>query len=292
MTRTAATKKGVLALIPGGKTGSRPFGMLAATLQFCECGHLPERHIGGRQCAHVIPGSEKRGTVDRLCECARFRLDPRFTDGELLARGALEEVIRRESLDIVESEKDDALADMLGDLWRASEKYDPAGPIPFRVYAYCELRNRAIDHFRHRRGREGQKRLLPPPPSGDAGAAFADGDPFDDPVGEPPSRDPGDDPDAWASSCGGLLDRDHVEGHRPVGGAGVTPARGAAAGAARSRGEGAAAAGAAGAGRGPAWIDCAACGWRSYLIPPNGIPGWSAPVECAGCGARFADVAA
>jgi len=252
--------------------------MLAGGLEFCECGHVRGEHRPGRGCWHVNQPSRRHPERAR-CHCPRFRRDERV-DGEAFVRKVLEKVLRRDPIDVEPCEREEAVAFLLAQLWIVSEHYDSRSHIRFGVFAYTSLWQDAYDHFRKVRGRHGQHRVVDT-------RGFVDGDLGVDPVADRASGDPGDDPDGWGADGGGLL----AVGDRPAarlfgggGGSPVGPDAPVAGGG--GAGEGGRAGGpVAGAAVGAWFVDCAGCGWRSYLEPPNGLPGWHRPASCVSCGA-------
>lgn len=274
--------------------------VLGGKLVICACGHTVESHLAGRDCIHLNHDTRnesakadvraKARNVDDLCTCTRFQPDPRLPDGEVFVRRVLQKVLAKEALPVEQVDIDESLAVLFRQLWRTSEKYDSRSHVRFRVYAYLELYNDAIDHVRSDWGRHGQHRVFDPRAGDEDG--FGDGAAFVDRSDSVASPHAGDDPDHWATDFGGLLaeaDRPDLEasgragrgdGRRDAGGdhgAGVRAAG-------RPR---AAAAGARGAVARRPFVDCAACDWRNYVEPPNGIPGWHEPDVCRGCGATL-----
>lgn len=257
--------------------------LLVGRLEFCECGHSRDDHAGG--CSHVNAASKKRRLPVQPCACTRFAPDPRLPDGEVFVRRVLQKVLAKEALPVERVDLEDALAVLFRQLWRTSETYDSRSHIRFRVYAYTALYQDAIDHFRSDWGRHGQHRVYDPRGAEHDGDGAAGADRLDGAA----SRDPGDDPDSWASDAGGLLAEGDRAAARPAGHEGGGAGRGDANGDRRAgdrarRLAGPAAAGARGR---PAFVDCARCGWRSYLESPNGLPGWHEPAACPACGHAF-----
>lgn len=263
----------------------------AGSLTFCGCGHTPDEHLRHGQCLHVNPTNAKKQLVEELCVCEAFAVDARLPDGEDFARRVLQKVIAKEAVPLERVDLEDVLQVMFMQLWRASAKYDSRSHIRFRVYAYYELFNDAIDEIRRAFGRHGQHRVYDPRSGGSD--AVADGDSAGRRQGEPASRDPGDDHEHWLADVGGLLaggDREEA-GHvgadggpagerddaRARGRSGRTDRRARAPVTGKDRG----------APRRALWLDCAGCGWRNYLEGPNGLPGWHEPDVCGSCGAAL-----
>jgi DNA-directed RNA polymerase specialized sigma subunit len=74
----------------------------------------------------------------------------------------LGKVAGNEGIDFEPVEREDALQVLAIALWKTAQKYDSRSHVRFRVYAYLELYNDAIDHFRAERGRHGQHRVHDP----------------------------------------------------------------------------------------------------------------------------------
>lgn len=185
-------------------------------------------------------------------------------DVEALARGVMLEVRPR---DPSRFEDADVLQIIFAEVVVLRGEYVQAPGREFRPFAYQRLRWKLRDYYRSEEGRQGQKHR----PDSLDGAAFRDAEsPSEDRLASLASGSPGDDPDTWAADCGGLLDLGDREAQGSIGQHGDGEASGARAGHPR-------------AGRGP-WVDCPACGWRSYLSAPNGHPGWTPLEQCSGCG--------
>lgn len=265
---------------------------MTAMLAFCRCGHLRDEHIAGGGCIHLNRANVKRAVPEALCTCLRFEPDPRLVDSEDFVGKVLEKVVAKEAIPLEPVEREEALQVLRIALWKTSAKYDSRSHVRFRVYAYLELYNDTIDHFRSERGRHGQHRVF------DARGVSDDFDVDDgaagvDRLGGAASRDPADDPDAWAADAGGLLTVGDGEAATVAGGEGGGDAprdagRDRRAGGRTDRRAGAAAARPRrGAPLRVAFVDCPGCGWRSYLGAPNGVPGWQTPDVCGGCGAML-----
>jgi hypothetical protein len=147
---------------------------LGGRLEVCSCGHTPEAHPGRGGCRHRNRASQKRGLPAAQCECGRFTPDPRLPDGEVFVRRVLQKVLAKEQIPAELVELEDALSVLIRQLWITCDKYDSRSHVRFRVYAYLELYNDAIDHFRSERGRQGRRWLVvwpgrlavsPPPPT-------------------------------------------------------------------------------------------------------------------------------
>lgn len=194
---------------------------MTAMLAFCACGHTRDEHLAGGQCIHLNHDTRndnakpevraKARKVDEVCTCSQYAPDARLTDSEDFIGKVLMKAKNREGWDFEWVEWQEALQVLRIQLWRTAAKYDSRSHIRFRVYAYFELFNDAIDHIRSERGRHGQHRVFD-------GRGFDDwsGD-GDGPAGagrldSVASRDPEDDPDHWATDGGGLL----AEGDRPA----------------------------------------------------------------------------
>lgn len=260
---------------------------MTVALELCRCGHLADEHVPGAGCRHENQAS-RRHAVTARCACGRYAPDERLTDSEDFIGKLLEKVLAREGIPVEPVERAEALQVLRIQLWRTSCKYDSRSHIRFRVYAYFELYNDAIDHFRSERGRHGQHRVFDARfelPDVDLDDAAAGADRLDGAA----SPDPADDPESWAADAGGLLAEGDRAPARPLGRQGGRARRRTADGDHRPGGpaRGRAGAAAAGARPGAAFIDCAECGWRSYREAPNGLPGWHWPDACPGCGARL-----
>jgi hypothetical protein len=177
---------------------------LGGRLEVCSCGHTPEAHPGRGGCRHRNRASQKRGLPAAQCECGRFTPDPRLPDGEVFVRRVLQKVLAKEQIPAELVELEDALSVLIRQLWITCDKYDSRSHVRFRVYAYLELYNDAIDHFRSERGRHGQHRVYDPRANGN-GPGDGDDPAQPDRLDGTASRDPADDPDNWATDAGGLL---------------------------------------------------------------------------------------
>lgn len=264
--------------------------VLVGRLEFCACGHTPDVHAHGARCGHVNEPNRKLALGRAPCTCQRFTPDPRLVDGEDFARRVLQKVLAKENLPVEQVDLEDALSVLIRQLWVTSAKYDSRSHVRFRVYAYLELYNDAIDHFRSEWGRNGQHRVHDQRVTN--GGSERDGAAFVDRPDSVASRDPGDDPDDWATDLGGLL----TFGDEPPAGLAGRPSRqGGRGDPGGDRGAVLRAAGRPGAAvarprREPprrSFVDCVACSWRTYLVPPNGEPGWHDPAVCGGCGAAL-----
>jgi hypothetical protein len=213
-------------------------------------------------------------------------------DVEGLCRGVLDEVCRREKVVLEDADFDEALAFLLGEIVIVERRFDPTRGVPFRPYAYGTLRFRLIDFFRSFYGRSGQHRVL----AEGEGALVEDGDDGDrraapgrgDRLDGAHARGAGDGADDGSLAYRRLLesrDRTLLREVRRLGLRPPGPAAGRDRSAGRRQDEGALL-----VGSGP-WLDCPACGWRSYLAAPNGKPGWTAPADCVGCGAELEPIA-
>lgn len=267
---------------------------MTAMLAFCQCGHLRDEHVAGGGCIHLNRANVKRDVPEALCTCTRYGPDERLTDSEDFVGKVLEKVIAKEAIPLEPVEREEALQVLRIALWKTAAKYDSRSHVRFRVYAYLELYNDTIDHFRSERGRHGQHRVFDARGILDSFDDDGDGAVGADRLGGAASRDPADDPDAWSADAGGLLTVGDGETAPPAGSEGggdaprdarrdrrpgVRDARPARAQDARPR---------RGAPTRLTFIDCDACGWRSYLGSPNGIPGWHLPDVCGSCGAMLA----
>jgi hypothetical protein len=266
-------------------------------LAFCRCGHLEGEHIAGGGCIHVNPTSRKLEVGEAICGCIRYEPDDRLTDSEDFIGKVLEKVVGKEAIPLEPVEREEALQVLRIALWKTSAKYDSRSGVKFRVYAYLELYNDTIDHFRSERGRHGQHRVF------DARGQLDDHDDDVDygaagshRLGGAASRDPADDPDNWGSDGGGLL---AVGDGAPAEAAGGPGGRDAQGDARRDRRPGGRTAGRARAATARsrraapqrvAFIDCKTCDWRNYLAAPNGVPGWQTPDVCGSCGAMLEEV--
>lgn len=166
---------------------------------YCGCGHTADEHTPAG-CRHVNRPS-KRFPTPAPCECTRLAPDPRLPDGDAFSAKVLQKVIAKEGIPMEPVEWDDAVQVLRIALWKTAVKYDSRSHVRFRVYAYLELYNDAIDHFRAERGRHGQHRVHDPGPGLLVGDEPVDTDRLDGTA----SRDPADDPDNWATDAGGLL---------------------------------------------------------------------------------------
>lgn len=266
---------------------------MTGRLEICACGHTRDEHHAVGRCTHAHAASVKLGPP-ALCSCSRYQPDDRLTDTEAFIGRVLEKVLAKEAIPVEAVEREDALQLLRIQLWRTTLKYDSRSHVRFRVYAYLELYNDAIDHFRSERGRHGQHRVFDarhaPELDGDGDVA-AQADRLDGAA----SRDPADDPDAWAADAGGLLAVGDGAPARDPRRAGRDDAQGArrrdrrAVPAAPERARPAAAGARRPAPR-AAFLDCPACGWRNYLDSPNGTPGWHPPDACTGCGSQLGPV--
>jgi hypothetical protein len=215
-------------------------------------------------------------------------------DVEGLCRGALADAQRRGVLarDIEPGDWAEVLGFLLGEVVVHARKYDPARRgIEFRPWLYERIRAfSVVDACRWLYGRQGQHRVAGEghleQARDDAGFDVHDGASFDSRLGGATLGDETDRVDArrWLDAAG-----DRYE-PAPVGGRGLSAGRGAAAGD-RSAGARQGFGVARGAGLEAYWVDCVACGWRTFVQPPNGIDVWHVE-RCSGCGADLTGVAA
>lgn len=274
---------------------------LTLMLAFCACGHTRDEHRAGGACTHTNHDTRndsakaevraKARKLDEQCACTRYAPDARLTDSEDFIGKVLRKAKNREGWEFEWVEWQEAVQVLGIQLWRTAEKYDSRSHIRFRVYAYFELFNDAIDHIRSTRGRHGQHRVFDARVLDDW-SGDGDGPAGLDQSDSLASTDAGDDPDHWATDFGGLLtegDQPPVEdlGRAGGGDGDGDPGRGDRAGVRSAGRVGAAVAGARRAAPRRAFVDCDGCGWRSYVEPPNGVPEWSEPEECRGCGAKL-----
>ena len=199
-------------------------------------------------------------------------------DVEALCVAVVEEYVERNAAPSQYVDRDLLLGFALGEAVVLHSKYDPAkrhGSGSFSGYLYDRLRFRLVDFVRSWYGRQGQHRLSSFEHDGDAGDAR---------LGEPVAESAEDAALDRLATCGGLLtlgDRSEDGQDRGAGGNGDHgPGRGATA----VLGRAGAAAASTGRGAPPTFVDCLACGWRSYVQAPNGMPGWHWPERCAACG--------
>jgi hypothetical protein len=207
-------------------------------------------------------------------------------DVEELCVAVLAEMLRRRGMTKASaSDRADALGFLLAATVLLHRKYDCSkrhGSGSFSGYLYDRLRFRLIDYWRSPAsgfGRQGQHRVGWRPPILDG--ELQPGGTLNDPVvrrdaragalDEPVASGPGDDPDDWLATCGGLLEGGDRTDDEPLGVVRVGPDRGAEGRAARAPAVTS------------AYVDCS-CGWRTYRQAPNGLPGWHWPDACSGCG--------
>lgn len=169
-------------------------------LAYCGCGHTAEDHHGAGPCRHVNQG--RKFPAPAPCTCQRFQADPRLVSSDDFVAKVLGKVLAKEGIPIEPVEREDALQVLAIALWKTAQKYDSRSHVRFRVYAYLELYNDAIDHFRAERGRHGQHRVYDPA----AGVIGVGDGPVDtDRLDSTASRDPGDDPDTWAAPSSWII---------------------------------------------------------------------------------------
>lgn len=210
-------------------------------------------------------------------------------DVEGICRGVIDEMCSRLGVELEEVDWDDSLNALLAAAVVLHRSYDPAkrnGTGSFEGYLYDRLRFRLVDHWRSPAGfgRRGQFRVFDPRV---LGPTVDDNDAGEDRLDEPADRAAEDAFDARLGSCGGLLTLGDREEARPDGERGREADLGSRGGAALGNGRARATAASAGRVATSAYVDCLACGWRTYRQAPNGMPGWHWPERCASCGAAL-----